>query len=93
MNEIFFITVMKGLFKVNNLVLQNLHKSVQMKSISVCFQHGAGSGESMAGNGEGFAWLEEDENTPDDFFVVGAKYRGPKIVDSDEVRFLPSSHL
>lgn len=30
---------------------------------------------------EGYAWLEERVK-PDDFFVLGAKYRGPRIVES-----------
>lgn len=29
----------------------------------------------------GYAWLEEKDK-PDDFFVVGAKYKGPKIVEN-----------
>ncbi|XP_020097924.1 plant cysteine oxidase 2-like [Ananas comosus] len=39
-----------------------------------------GDAALVTGEGEGYAWLEERER-PDDVLVVGAKYRGPRIVE------------
>ncbi|KAJ6801935.1 plant cysteine oxidase 2-like [Iris pallida] len=36
---------------------------------------------SVPGEGEQYAWLEEREKKPDDLSVVGAKYKGPRIVE------------
>ncbi|XP_020240849.1 plant cysteine oxidase 2-like [Asparagus officinalis] len=35
---------------------------------------------AASSEGEMYAWLEEKEKKPDDLIVVGAKYKGPKIV-------------
>ncbi|KAL5975455.1 hypothetical protein ACLOJK_019777 [Asimina triloba] len=45
------------------------------------FPYTSFSGDMELGSDEagGYAWLEETEK-PDDFFVVGDKYRGPKIM-------------
>ncbi|XP_008809715.2 plant cysteine oxidase 2-like isoform X2 [Phoenix dactylifera] len=39
-----------------------------------------GAADVAPGEDEGYAWLEAREK-PDDFIVVGAKYRGPRIVE------------
>ena len=35
----------------------------------------------IQGNNNGYAWLEERDK-PEDFMVVGALYRGPRIVEN-----------
>lgn len=35
---------------------------------------------SVTGEGEVYAWLEERERKPDELVVLGAKYKGPRIV-------------
>ncbi|XP_039116507.1 plant cysteine oxidase 2-like [Dioscorea cayenensis subsp. rotundata] len=40
----------------------------------------SGDTDSVPGNGDEYAWLEEKAK-PDEFFVLGAKYTGPKIIE------------
>ena len=40
----------------------------------------SGAAVVAPGEDEDYAWLEEREK-PDDFIVVGARYRGPRIVE------------
>lgn len=37
--------------------------------------------KELGSEGDGYAWLEEEEK-PEDFFVLGAPYMGPKIVEN-----------
>ncbi|KAJ6808340.1 plant cysteine oxidase 2-like [Iris pallida] len=40
-----------------------------------------GDSASVPDEGEKYAWLEEREKKPNNFSVVGAKYKGPRIVE------------
>lgn len=41
----------------------------------------AGDPASASSEGEQYAWLEERESKPDELVVLGAKYKGPKIME------------
>lgn len=41
----------------------------------------AGESPFDLGEGEGYSWLQERTGQPEEFLVVGAKYKGPKIAE------------